>query len=105
MDRVTKQSLKIYQLAQENMRFKKSIAAFRKRLMTFCDSIEEEQEFRYTGWYVLLKQKGDMWISLGVFNPDLSSDTSISDLDESELEWDMCLPIPTKDSLKEFTGW
>ncbi len=98
MDKITRQSLTLYQLAQENDKLKKDISAFRNRLMSFCDLIEQKNELKYTGWFVLLKRDGDEWVSLCVFNPDISDE-------DAEPEWDICLPIPTVESMSEFVGW
>ena len=98
MKQITKDTLKIYQLTQENIKLRKDISAFRKRLMYFCDTIEQRKEPKYTGWYILLKKEKNKWVSLGVFNPDISEDSA-------EPEWDICLPIPTKESFDEFMGW
>lgn len=71
---------------------------FRKRLNSFCDSLEEDTTIKYTGYFVLLKQESDGWKSLGVYNPD-------KDENVNEPEWDIALAIPTKESIKEFRGW
>jgi len=78
---------------------------FRRRLMDFCDSIEQDSKLEYTGWYVLLKKDGDGWKCLGTFNPDTCSDARAEDLEKPEMEWDICLPIPTLETIKQFQGW
>ena len=87
-----------HQKGKELARLQNRVNTFRKQLMSFCDSIEQDTSVEYTGWYVLLKRDGDKWVCLGTFNPDVSDP-------ETELEWDVCLPIPTLESVKEFMGW
>lgn len=85
---------------QESLHLKTRVNSFRKRLMDFCDSIEQDAKLEYTGWYVLLKKKEDGWECLGTFNSNTASD-----LEESEPEWDICIPIPKPEFLGEFEGW
>jgi hypothetical protein len=87
-----------HNMSQETLFLKRRINQFKKRLMDFCGSLEEDSQVKYTGWYVLLKKNGDSFKSLGVFNPDISEP-------ETEPEWDLCLPIPEPDSFHEFMGW
>jgi len=87
-----------HNMSQETLFLKRRINQFRKRLMDFWDSIEQDADVKYTGWFVLLKQNGDSFEVLGFFNPDISEP-------EIEPEWDLCLPIPDLESLREFMGW
>ena len=87
-----------HNMSQETLFLKRRINQFKKRLMDLCDSIEQDADVKYTGWYVLLKQNEDTFESVGVFNPDISEP-------ETEPEWDLCLPIPDPKSFHEFMGW
>jgi len=86
-----------HNMSQETLFLKRRINQFRKRLMDFWDSIEQDADVKYTGWFVLLRRNEDSFESLGVFNPDISEP-------ETELEWDLCLPIPESESFREFMG-
>jgi len=87
-----------HNMSQENSFLKHRINQFRKKLNDFADSIEQDAGVKYTGWYVLLKQKGDSYESLGVFSPDTSEW-------DQEPEWDLCLPIPEPSAFREFVSW
>ena len=90
---------------QELLSLKKRVNYFRQRLMDLCDAVEQDAKLEYTGWYVLLKKEKEGWKCLGTFNPDTCSEAEVKDLENPEMEWDICLPIPTPETIKEFEGW
>tara|TARA_R100001230_G_C5593625_1_gene109209 strand:- start:82 stop:387 length:306 start_codon:yes stop_codon:yes gene_type:complete len=61
--------------------------------------IEKSTQIEYSGDFVLLKQQEGKWISLGVFNPHTM------DEEEEPEGWDLCLPIPTLETVSEFQGF
>lgn len=78
---------------------------FRKRMLELCDSMEQDTKLEYTGWFVLLKKKGKKWECLGIYNPDIATEEEEKALEKPEMEWDICLPIPAPETIKEFEGW
>lgn len=93
-----KEVITAHNMSQETLFLKRRISQFKKRLMDFCNSIEQDSKVEYTGWYVLLMKTEGGFESLGVFNPDISEP-------DIEPEWDLCLPIPEPESFHEFMGW
>ena len=61
--------------------------------------IEESNRIEYSGDVVLLKRNGETWESLGVFNPKTMYE------DDEPLGWDLCLPIPKIETVREFQGF
>jgi len=90
---------------QELLSLQGRVNYFRKRMLEFCDSIEQDAKLKYTGWYVLLKKEENGWKCLGTYNPDKCSEEEELELEKPEMGWDICLPIPTPETIKEFIGW
>ena len=91
-------NLKRLAAEQELSYLRSHVNSYRKRLMDFCDSIEQEAQLEYTGWFVLVKKEGDAWKCVGTYNPNVSEE-------DEEPDWDICLPIPTLETINKFQGW
>jgi hypothetical protein len=97
--------IKMLGAKQELLSLKGQVNYFRQRLMDLCDTVEQDAKIEYTGWYVLIKKTKEGWKCLGTFSPDTCSEEQAEDLEKPEMEWDICLPIPTLETIKEFQGW
>lgn len=82
----------------KNIALMHKLAGLKVSLEKALSEINAEARIKHTGWFVLLKRNKDRFICVGIFNPDISSE-------DDEAEWDLALPIPDPDSIKEFEGW
>lgn len=94
---IKKNALEAYQVKYENENLKKRVMRCKKQLTNLCNELDESLP-KYTGWFVLLKKSGEGWEFLGFYNPDTAEENT-------EPEWDMCLPIPELETVEEWTGW
>lgn len=77
------------------------ISNLKKRLERMAGEIDNIPNYKSSGWFILLgkdpaEESGFKF--LGFFNPTVTDEFK-------EPEWDICLPIPVPETMKEFQGW
>ena len=76
---------------------KNRMTTLKSTLEAAVADIEVELGVRYTGNYVFLRRAVDRWESVGIFDPDT--------WDGEIPEWEVCLPIPVPETIKDWSGW
>ncbi len=72
-----------------------------RRMKDVLKDVDLDPPHCLTGWFALFRRSKEATSGfefLGFFNPDESDESE-------EKEWDIALPIPLIDELREFAGW
>lgn len=92
-------ALKCFKNHSEIRQLRIRLKDLKSKLQNIADSIDLKS-VECTGWHVLLKKNNDKWEATECYNPDLDADG------ESEgSDFDIILPIPEPDNLREFDGF
>ena len=93
------EGLRFFQEKNKADTLSRKLYTVNKRLKEISSELEDIEIPKYNGWFILLKKDTKSkcgYEFLNFFNPDISDD---------EPEWDYAIPIQSKDSIPEFTGW
>ena len=91
---------RIMGLMKDKERLVRELSRLKRTLLQAVDRINEVADVRMSGWLCLLKAAGEDGFALaGIVNPDVTPE------DDFPEAFDLVLPIPSPDSVREFEGF